>query len=68
MKIRLLSFCIGLVLPYISVLSGIYYFRFSKDFILGFPPLYFWVFIWFFLASACISVAWQIDKKDYADQ
>lgn len=64
---RFLSLLIGLVIPYVGVMSGIYHFRYSTEFILGFPPLYFWVFIWFVLVSICISIAWMIDKKDYPD-
>lgn len=62
---RFLSIFIGLFIPYASVLAGIFHFRFSTEFILGFPPLYFWVFMWFVLTTLCISAAWLIDKNDY---
>ncbi|MFC6442324.1 MULTISPECIES: DUF3311 domain-containing protein [Paenalcaligenes] len=68
MSRRFLSLLIGLVIPYAFVFFGIYYFRFSTDFIFGFPPLYFWVFLWFILTSICISVAWMIDKPDYEEE
>ncbi|NHC60934.1 DUF3311 domain-containing protein [Paenalcaligenes suwonensis] len=65
---RFLSLLIGLIIPYASIMLGIYHFRFSTEFILGFPPLYFWVFLWFFLTTICISTAWFLDKKDYQDE
>ncbi|AUA58846.1 Protein of uncharacterised function (DUF3311) [Achromobacter spanius] len=63
----LLSLLVGLVVPYVSVMSGIYYFRFSETFILGFPALYFWIFIWFLLTPVCLSISWQLDKKHFPE-
>ncbi|MFJ7407660.1 MULTISPECIES: DUF3311 domain-containing protein [unclassified Lysinibacillus] len=57
---------IGLVLPVVSVIAGLIYFRYSEHFILGFPILYFWMFLWFILTSICISCSWFFfDKKNY---
>lgn len=62
-----LSLFIGLITPYSGVLSGIYYFRFSPEFIFGFPALYFWIFLWFVLTSLCLCAAWRIDRDHCPD-
>lgn len=57
---------IGLLIPVVCVIGGLIYFRYSEDFILGFPILYFWMFLWFILTSICISCSWFFfDKNDY---
>lgn len=68
MRSKPISIIIGLVFPYLSVMAGIYYFRFSTDFILGFPPLYFWLFSWFILVSICLSISWAIDSKAFLEK
>ncbi|MGE7837505.1 DUF3311 domain-containing protein [Viridibacillus arvi] len=57
---------IGLVIPFIGITGGIILFRHSEFFVLGFPILYFWMFLWFILASICISFSWYFfDRKEY---
>ncbi|GKV65871.1 MULTISPECIES: DUF3311 domain-containing protein [unclassified Sporosarcina] len=60
-----LNVFIGLVIPFVGIVSGILVFRNSEQFVLGFPILYFWMFLWFILTSICISMSWFFfDSKD----
>ncbi|MBY0221766.1 MULTISPECIES: DUF3311 domain-containing protein [Sporosarcina] len=60
-----LNVLIGLVIPFVGVIGGILAFRNSEQFVLGFPILYFWMFLWFILTSICISLSWHFfDSKE----
>jgi len=60
-----LNLLIGLVVPFVGLIGGIIVFRYSEFFVLGFPILYFWIFIWFILTSICISISWHFfDSKN----
>lgn len=62
---KLYSFILSVVIPYIGIFSGIYLFKYSEKLVFGFPILYFWIFLWFFLTSLCLSLAWFFfDKAD----
>ncbi|WP_153733399.1 DUF3311 domain-containing protein [Sporosarcina obsidiansis] len=54
-----LNVLIGLIIPFVGVIGGIVIFRNSEQFVLGFPILYFWMFLWFVLTTVCISLSWH---------
>ena len=65
MRKIILNVLIAVVIPYVGVIGGIVYFRNSEEFILGFPILYFWIFLWFILTSVCIALSWHFfDSKE----
>lgn len=63
-KKKLYSFILSVVVPYLGIFSGIYFFRYSEEMIFGFPILYFWIFLWFLLTSLCLTLAWFFFDKD----
>lgn len=63
-KKKLYSFILSVVVPYLGIFSGIYFFRYSEKMVLGFPILYFWIFLWFLLTSLCLTLAWHFFDKD----
>jgi hypothetical protein len=56
---KLLKVMIGLVLPYIGVLGPLPWIASTDRFVLGVPLIYGWLFLWFFLTSACMWVCWR---------
>lgn len=61
-----LSIFIGLIIPFVGVIAGIFIFRYEEFFIFGFPVLYFWLFLWFILTSICIACSWHFfDRHHY---
>lgn len=61
---QLFNIVIGLIIPVVGLISGIIAFSNSDFFVLGFPILYFWMFMWFILTSVCISLSWHFfDSK-----
>ncbi len=63
-KRKLYSFILSVVIPYFGIFSGIYFFRYSEKMVFGFPILYFWLFMWFFLTTICLSLAWFLFDRD----
>ncbi|MFD2211430.1 DUF3311 domain-containing protein [Virgibacillus halophilus] len=62
------SLLIGLVIPFAGVLGGIFFTSKMDTTILGFPILYFWVFLWFPLTTVCLCISWHFfDRKVYED-
>ena len=65
-KRKIGSFIVALVLPFVAIFAVV---PFSSQFdftVLGFPFLYFWMFLWFPLTALCLSLAWYIfDRHDY---
>lgn len=62
------SLIVGLFIPFIAVIGGIPLFRTLDVSILGFPILYFWMFLWFPLTSVCLWISWYaFDRKKYEE-
>ena len=61
MKKRLPAIIIGGVLPIIAVLFMMPFYNRIEPYVLGFPFGYFWIFLWIFLTSLCLFVAFRID-------
>lgn len=62
------SLVIGLVIPFVAVVGGVAVFGGSRVLVLGMPVVYFWIFLWFVLTSACMAVSWFFfDSEQFAD-
>lgn len=60
------SVLVGLVIPFVAVVGGVAALSQSKYSVLGVPVVYFWVFLWFILASVCLAASWYLfDHGDY---
>ena len=60
------SVLIGLVIPFVAVVGGVAALSQSKYSVLGVPVVYFWIFLWFVLASVCLAASWYLfDRGDY---
>ncbi|MCL6549285.1 MAG: DUF3311 domain-containing protein, partial [Alicyclobacillus sp.] len=60
---KALGFVIALGLPFVAILLVVpFSSRWDFD-VLGFPFLYFWIFLWFPLTSLCMHVAWRIADR-----
>ena len=51
------SVVIGLVVPFVAVVGGVAALGGPKALVLGIPVVYFWVFLWFVLTSACLAAS-----------
>ena len=49
------SVVVGLVVPFVAVVGGVAVLGGSRALVLGMPVVYFWIFLWFFLTSACLA-------------
>lgn len=67
MKKTFFNVAIGVLTPFVGVIGGITLFRSSEQFVLGFPILYFWIFLWFILTSICISLSWYFFDRNEVD-
>jgi hypothetical protein len=62
------SVVIGLVVPFVAVVGGVAALGGSKALVLGIPVVYFWVFLWFVLTSACLAASWYFfDSQEFAE-
>lgn len=59
------SVFVGLVIPFVAVLGVIPFISRMDTTIMGFPILYFWIFLWFPLTTVCISISWHLDRHIY---
>jgi len=63
------SFVVGLVVPFIAVVGGVAVLGGSPALVLGMPVVYFWIFLWFFLTSACLAASWYFfDRDEFSDE
>lgn len=54
---------IGLVAPFVAIVGLFpWYNRVSPE-ILGFPFLYFWMFLWFVLTTLALFIVWRTDPR-----
>ncbi len=54
---------IGLVVPFVAIVGLFpWYNRVSPE-VLGFPFLYFWMFLWFVLTTVALFIVWRTDPR-----
>ena len=62
------SIVVGLVVPFVAVVGGVAALGGSQALVLGIPIVYFWIFVWFFLTSACLAASWYFfDRGEFSD-
>jgi hypothetical protein len=68
MSHELKSVLVGMVVPFVGVLSGILAFGGSETQVLGFPAVFAWLFLWMPLTALCLQLAWKIDEPHFQDE
>jgi hypothetical protein len=66
-KSRIPVIIIGFCIPVIAILVLFPLYNRAEPFVLGFPFVYFWLFIWLLLTSLCLFVAYRIDPYNKPD-
>jgi Protein of unknown function (DUF3311). len=61
LKSRIPSILIGLVAPLTGIVVLFPFWNRVEPFILGFSFNYFWLFLWLFLTSGCLYIAFKLD-------
>ncbi len=61
MKSRIPTILIGLVAPLTGIVFLLPWWNKVEPFVLGFSFNYFWMFMWLFLTSICLFVAYKLD-------
>lgn len=65
---QILSFVIGLGVPFVSILGVLPFTGSLHTSVLGFPFIYFWIFLWFPLTSVCLWISWYaFDRHRYQE-
>jgi hypothetical protein len=49
----------------VAVIGGVAVLSRSQTLILGVPVVYFWVFLWSGLTSACLAISWYLFDRRY---
>ncbi len=61
---QVVSFLVAVVVPFVGLIGGIACVEQSKALVMGFPLLYFWVFLWLPVTSGFLLLAWYLfDRK-----
>lgn len=68
MKSRIPTIVIGLVIPLVATVGLFPLWNRIEPFVLGFSFNYFWMFLWIFLTSGCLFVAYKLDPLNYDDR
>ncbi|MBP2638740.1 MAG: rane protein [Firmicutes bacterium] len=61
MKSRILTILIGLVVPLTGIVVLFPFWNRVEPFVMGFPFNYFWLFLWLFITSGCLYIAFKLD-------
>lgn len=64
---RILVVIIGLGIPVTAIIVLFPWYDRVHPLILGFPFLYFWIFLWFPLTSLCLNLAWRMEKGHFQE-
>jgi hypothetical protein len=62
---NLWSVLIGLVTPFVAVVGGVAVLGRSQSLVIGVPVVFFWVFLWFVLTTACLAASWYLFDRGY---
>lgn len=54
------SILIGMILPFVAIVGVLPFIASSNTSIMGFPIIYFWIFLWLPLTSLCLWVSWML--------
>ncbi len=68
MKSRIPTFIFGAVIPITAVLFMMPWYNRVTPYVLGFPFGYFWIFLWLFLTSGCLFIAYMLDPYNKAPE
>jgi len=60
-KSRILTILIGLVVPLTGIVVLFPFWNRVEPFVMGFPFNYFWLFLWLFITSGCLYIAFKLD-------
>jgi hypothetical protein len=59
------SVLVGLVTPFVAVIGGVAVLGRSQSLVMGVPVVFFWVFLWFVLTTACLAASWYLFGRGY---
>jgi hypothetical protein len=59
------SVLIGLVIPFVAVVGGVAVLGRSQSLVMGVPVVFFWVYLWFVLTTACLAASWYLFDRGY---
>lgn len=59
---RIGAVVIGLLVPFFAIVALFPWYDRVHPFVLGFPFLYFWMFLWFPLTALCLLCAWLLER------
>jgi len=62
---NLWSVLVGLVTPFVAVVGGVAVLGRSPSLVMGVPVVFFWVFLWFVLTTACLAASWYLFDRGY---
>lgn len=57
-------FTVGIVIPFVAIVGLFPWYNRVTPEVLGFPFLYFWLFLWFVLTTLCLFLVWRADVRD----
>lgn len=57
---KLVSILIGMIIPFVAIVGVLPFIASSDASILGFPIIYFWIFLWLPLTSLCLWLSWLL--------
>ena len=60
---RVAAVIIGLIVPMFAIVVLFPWYDRVNPLILGFPFLYFWIFLWFPLTTLCLYGAWRLENR-----
>ncbi|OCA92347.1 DUF3311 domain-containing protein [Pseudobacillus wudalianchiensis] len=63
------SLFIGIGIPFLAIFGVVPFIAAADVSVLGFPILYFWIFLLFPLTTLCLCVSWHFfDRHQYEDE
>lgn len=61
---RISAVIVGLIVPFVAIVALFPWYDRIHPMVLGFPFLYFWMFLWFPLTTICLYIAWRLESRN----
>jgi uncharacterized membrane protein len=67
MRSRFWTWLFVLIIPLVAVVGAFPFYNRAEPFILGFPFIYFWIFLWIVLTPISMLIGYKLDPENKED-
>jgi uncharacterized membrane protein YhaH (DUF805 family) len=68
MSSRFWTWLFVLIIPFLAIVGAFPFYNRAEPFILGFPFLYFWIFLWIVLTPLSMFIGYKLDPENKKEE